>query len=68
MEKLFARLKELRKEKGITQAQLGKILGVSENTIAHYENGRRWPNYYMLKKLCDFYEESADYILGFKDY
>ena len=38
-------LKNLRKEKGLTQEQLASSIGVSEITIRSYEAGRREPNY-----------------------
>ena len=34
------RIKKLRKEKGLTQQQLGEMLGVQKSAIAKYENGR----------------------------
>lgn len=42
---LNTRLKELRKENGITQSELAKSLNVSRSSIAMYENGDRIPSY-----------------------
>jgi len=61
------RLKELREEKGLTQAQLGKEIGVVQRAISHYEKGYREPDYKTLKKLCNFFEVTSDYLLGFED-
>lgn len=44
------RLKELRKEKGISQVKLAMDLCVNQNTISRYENGEREAGYDMLIK------------------
>ncbi|MCL2862242.1 MAG: helix-turn-helix domain-containing protein [Firmicutes bacterium] len=62
------RLRELREEKNLTQLQLAKELGFSRNTISQYETGTREPDIKTIKKLCDFFDVSADYLLGFKEF
>ncbi|MBQ9531960.1 MAG: helix-turn-helix transcriptional regulator [Eubacterium sp.] len=57
------RLKELRKEKGISQLKLAMDLSVNQNTISRYENGEREADYEMLIKLADYFEVSIDYLL-----
>ena len=57
-------LKKLRKNKGITQAELGKILGVSPSTIGMYEQGRRAPDKTSLIALARFFNVTTDYLLG----
>ncbi len=65
---MFAeRLKELRKEKNMTQVQLAETLGVSKGTIAMWEIGKREPNFEMLDRLSDIFDRRIDYILGFSD-
>ncbi len=65
---MFAeRLKELRKEKNMTQVQLAETLGVSKGTIAMWEIGKREPNFEMLDRLSDVFDRRIDYILGFSD-
>src|SRR5699024_12669991 len=59
------RIKKLRKEKGLTQEQLGNLLGVKKSAIAKYENNR----VYNLKKdtiqkLSEIFEVPATYFLG----
>ena len=44
---------ECRKEKNMTQQELADKLGVTDRAISHWENGRRLPDYSMLKDLCD---------------
>ena len=42
--KFSQRLKELRKEKNLTQVELGSMLNYGYTTIANYENGRNHPS------------------------
>lgn len=57
------RLKELREDKDLTQAEVSKIINVSQVAYSYYEIGKRLINYYELSKLADFYNTSVDYIL-----
>lgn len=57
-------LKKLRKSKGLTQAELGKILGVSPSTIGMYEQGRRTPDKDALIAISNYFNVSTDYLLG----
>lgn len=66
---LFAkRLKELRKEKNLLQAELGKQFGVGRTTITSWEGGNSEPNFDMLIAIADFFEVPIDYLLGRTDY
>jgi len=61
----FARtLSLLRQEKGISQRQAAKTLGISQALLSHYENGAREPGLMFVVKACDFYSVSADFLLG----
>ena len=62
------RLKELRKEKGLTQKQVADILGISDKGYGYYELGQREPSIEGIKTLCDLYDVSADYLIGRSDY
>lgn len=65
---MFAeRLKELRKEKGMTQIELAEALDVSKGTVAMWETGRRRPSFDMLDRLSDVFDRRIDYILGTTD-
>lgn len=65
---MFAeRLKELRKEKNMTQVQLAEALGVSKGTIAMWEIGKREPNFETLYRLSDIFDKRIDYILGYSN-
>lgn len=58
------RIKELRQDKGLSQGDLAKELGLSQQTISSYEKGIREPDISTLKKLADFFQVSLDYLLG----
>ena len=57
-------LKELRAQKGITQTDLAKSLGVSASTIGMYEQGRREPDNETLIAIANFFRVTTDYLLG----
>lgn len=59
--------RELRKKRGISQVTLADRLGMSQTAISQWEVGRNLPDTETVKKLCDFYGVSADYILGRTD-
>ena len=61
------RLKFLREEKGLYQADIAKLLNVSITAITYYENEKRDIPTDVLKKLSDFYNVSIDFILGKTD-
>ncbi len=67
MVKTGNRIKELRVERGLTQTQLGKLLGVKTNTVSQYENGLSKTSIDILFKLSIIFEISSDYILGLQD-
>ena len=54
----------LRQERGISQRQAAKALGISQALLSHYENGAREPGLVFVVKACDFYNVSADFLLG----
>lgn len=61
----FARtLALLRQERGISQRKAANELGISQALLSHYENGIREPGLNFVVKACDFYNVSADYLLG----
>lgn len=61
------RMKSLREDNDLTQAQLGKILRKSQQGYNHIENGRAELKIEDLITLCDFYQVSADYLIGRTD-
>lgn len=58
------RLKELRKEKNISQLKLALDLSMNQNTISRYETEERQADYETLIKIADYFNVSIDYLLG----
>lgn len=58
------RLKRLRKEKRITQEELGYRMEVGRSTVANWENGIRCPSPVTMRKLAVFFNVSSDYLYG----
>lgn len=61
-----SRLKKLREEKGLSQEEVAKLVGVSREAVTFWETGRTKP-IRKLKELSALYNVSADYILGKSD-
>ena len=57
------RLKELRKQRGISQLKLAMDLNMNQNSISRYESGAREADYATLIKLADYFNVSIDYLL-----
>lgn len=57
-------LRELRTDKGFSQAQLAKKIGVSNSMVALYETGDRFPSLDTLLRVAQFMKVSTDYLLG----
>lgn len=63
------RLKMLREEKGMTQEELARRLGLEErSTISHWEKGRQGPSRDLLVKLSQIFEVPVDYLVGNMDW
>ncbi len=60
-------IKELRTEKGLSQAQLAKSIGVSQKAVDYWERNVNEPKASYIVMLCDYFRISADYLLGRKD-
>lgn len=61
------RLKELRKEKNLTQEQLAEIFKVTQVTISKYERNFTETDITTLFKFADFFDVTTDYLLGKSD-
>lgn len=57
-------MRDLRQDKGYTQAYIAKFLGVAQNTYSQYESDKRSIQVEYIIALCDLYNVSADYFLG----
>lgn len=61
------RLKELRKEKGVSQVDVAKMLSMSKMAISHWEKGNSESSIEQLKILAQFFDVSIDYLVGYTD-
>ncbi len=57
------RIKELRKQKGISQVKMSMDLNTNQNTISRYETGEREPGISELIRIADYFGVSIDYLV-----
>ena len=62
-----ARLRELRKNRGLTQGELAEIFGLKDNTISQYENDINEPSDEIKIMMAKYFNVSVDYLIGFTD-
>lgn len=67
MEIFSKRLKELRKEKGLTQVELSRMLGLTQQSYLRYELNKGEPSLETLSLLCQILDIDSDYLIGLKD-
>lgn len=60
----FERIRNLREDHDMTQAQIGKYLNISQRSYAHYEAGTRDIPVEVLIDLADLYQVNLDYLVG----
>lgn len=63
-----ARIKELRKEKGLKQSEMAEFLGCEVNHYQRIEYGQINVPALMLMQLADYFDVSIDYLLGRSEY
>ncbi|MFQ7036037.1 MAG: helix-turn-helix domain-containing protein, partial [Candidatus Borkfalkia sp.] len=61
------KIRELRKDKGLTQKQLAELINKSPTGVASWEQGLSEPSVNDIRSLCKIFEVSADYLLGLED-
>lgn len=61
------RIKQLRKEKGLSLQQVADAVGVGNNTISRYETGKREPKLETWQSLADFFNVSVPYLQGIEE-
>ena len=59
----YKRIRDLREDRDLTQAQVGAAINVPQRTYAYYESGQRMIPPRVLCALADFYQISVDYLL-----
>lgn len=62
------RIRDLREDNNLTQAEVAKYLHIKQNTYSQYENGQRQLPIACLIALAKLYKTSTDYILGLTDH
>ena len=67
MEEFKTRLKELRRQRRITQKEMGEYLGITTRAYQFYESGDRYPDFQGLIALADYFQVSIDYLVGRTD-
>lgn len=69
MQQIFGRrLRELMREKSISQQELAETIGCSRQSINFYVLGKRSPDIITAGKLADYFKVSCDYLIGKSDY
>ncbi|EOI6521032.1 helix-turn-helix domain-containing protein [Enterococcus faecalis] len=61
------KLKKLRMKKGMKQSELAAILHLRQSSISDYENNRSTPNPETIKKIAEYFNVSANYLLDISD-
>lgn len=61
--KIGSFLKELRKEKGITQEQLSEYLGVTNRTVSRWENGVNMPDFDLIIEMANYFDVTIEELL-----
>lgn len=64
MKEYWEILRELREDHDLMQADVAAVLNTTQQVYSRYEKGINDLPIYRLKKLCEYYQVSADYILG----
>ncbi len=62
------RLKELRKEKKLSQKEIAKEMSISEKTLSRWENGESQIKPEKAQQLADYFGVSVGYLLGYSDF
>lgn len=61
------RLVQLRKDKSLSLASLGTVLGVTDEAVRLMEKAKRSPSFEVLCALADYFDVSLDYLVGRSD-
>lgn len=61
------KIRDLRKEKKMSQSELAKMLAVSQTTVTAWETGKAEPSSSAITSLADYFDVTTDYLLGRPD-
>lgn len=62
------RIKALRERRGIKQGQFADDIGITRQSMSNYESGKHSPDIDVIIKIADYFECSADYLLGLSEH
>lgn len=68
MKEYYEILRELREDRDLKQADLAAVLGTTQQVYSRYENGVNEMPIRHLRRLCQYYRVSADYVLSLSPY
>lgn len=68
MSTLAERIRELREDRKLSKTELAQAIGVSDVMIGYWERQRSEPTASYIIALCDYFEVTADYLLGRKEF
>jgi len=57
-------IKELRKQKGVTQKELARVIHVTDDSVYNWEKGRSEPSIADLINMADYFQVTVDYLIG----
>ena len=60
-------IKEMRKEKGLSQEELGELIGGEGNLVSRWERGASSPSSYYMQKLSEVFDKPVDYFIKTED-
>ncbi len=60
------RIRELRKSFHLTQSDLAKQLNTTQDTVSLWECGKSYPDLENVAKMCEIFQVTADYLIGFE--
>ena len=61
-------LKQIRKERRLTQLKVATDLNISREALSHYENNKREPSIEMLVKMSEYFNVSIDFLINGKEF
>ena len=61
-------LKQIRKERKLTQLKVAMDLNISREALSHYENGKREPSIELLVKMSRYFNVSIDFLINGKEF
>lgn len=61
------RIRDLRKERGISQTTFAEIFDVSQRVVSMWETGERIPRFESIVAIADYFDVSIDYLVGRSD-